>query len=153
MLLDILQWVTIVLVALVAGVFWGPWLGLSRAMRTLPPETFLSIGQTMIRLLAPIMPVLTILAAIAQVALLVATLGQGPRVASALIAVGLALYLVALIVTLAVEVPIDKKIRAWSAASLPADWKALRDRWERFHTVRTWSALAGFAALVSAVVQ
>jgi hypothetical protein len=48
MLLKAAQFVSLVLVALVTGVFWGSWLGLSRSIQTFAPGTFLAIGQAMI---------------------------------------------------------------------------------------------------------
>lgn len=55
----------------------------------------------------------------------------------------------ALVVTLGVEVPIDNQIKEWTVNTLPPGWQALRDRWEFFHTVRTFVSIAAFA-LVSA---
>src|SRR5215216_1425464 len=46
--LEIWQFISILLSALVTGVFWGTWLGLSRSMASLTPETFLTIGHAMI---------------------------------------------------------------------------------------------------------
>jgi uncharacterized membrane protein YeiB len=45
------QATTIVLFALVMGVFWGTWFSLSRTMDQLPAETFLAVGHQMIRTL------------------------------------------------------------------------------------------------------
>ncbi|HEY8130344.1 MAG TPA: hypothetical protein VII12_00515 [Thermoanaerobaculia bacterium] len=58
MSLRVWQFINIFLSALVAGVFWGPWLGLSRSIASFTPETFLAIGQRMIGNLAPVMPIL-----------------------------------------------------------------------------------------------
>jgi hypothetical protein len=58
MALKISQFISIFLLALVTGVFWGPWLGLSRSIATFQPEVFLAIGHRMIRNLAPVMPIL-----------------------------------------------------------------------------------------------
>jgi hypothetical protein len=40
----------------------------------------------------------------------------------------------ALVITLAVEVPIDNRIETWTATTLPADWRSIQARWELFHT-------------------
>jgi len=56
--LEIWQFASILLSALVTGVFWGTWLGLSRSMASLTPETFLTIGHTMIGNLGLIMALL-----------------------------------------------------------------------------------------------
>ena len=52
------HFINIFLAALVTGVFWGPWLGLSRSIESFSPEVFLAIGQRMIGNLAPVMPIL-----------------------------------------------------------------------------------------------
>jgi uncharacterized membrane protein len=65
---------------------------------------------------------------------------------------GLGMYVVARVITLAVEVPIDNRIRTWTVASLPSDWQQQRDRWETFHVIRTLASVAGFALLVAGAV-
>lgn len=58
MTLKICELVSIVLSALVAGVFWGPWVGLSRSNATFEPDVFLAIVRRMSLNLAPLMTVL-----------------------------------------------------------------------------------------------
>ena len=61
--------------------------------------------------------------------------------------------LAALVITLAVEVPIDNQIETWTAATLPGDWRSIQSRWELWHTVRTFASIAAVvAATISAVV-
>src|SRR5271170_7050965 len=50
--------ISIVLSALTAGMFHGPWIALSRSMRTFTPEVFLAIVDRMNRNMAPLMTVL-----------------------------------------------------------------------------------------------
>jgi hypothetical protein len=132
MTVKLTQFITIVLVALVAGVFWGPWLGLSRSIDAFTPETFLAIGHTMIANLAPVMPVLMLLAAASQLVLAALMYRQRSTGLSAM-AIGFVLFLVALLVTLLIEVPIDHQIKTWTLDALPVNWMELRDKWERFH--------------------
>src|SRR5579859_8247734 len=61
-------------------------------------------------------------------------------------ALALLLFLIALLVTVLVEVPIVQQIVSWTPSTLPANWQQLRDRWMRFHVVRV---VAGMASLVS----
>ena len=59
----------------------------------------------------------------------------------------------ALVLTLAVEVPIDNQIQDWTAATLPADWRSIQARWERFHTIRTFMSIAAVVAVtISATI-
>ena len=45
---------------------------------------------------------------------------------------GFALFIVALLVTTLVEVPIVKQIMTWTVGTLPGNWQQLRDRWGAF---------------------
>ena len=62
---------------------------------------------------------------------------------------GLALFVVALLITLLVEVPLDNQFNEWTATTLPANWQQLRDRWEWFHVIRSWISVAGLALLLA----
>jgi hypothetical protein len=55
-----------------------------------------------------------------------------------------------LVITVAVEVPIDNLIANWTEAALPADWQQIRAHWSTFHTVRTFLSLGAVAAAVGA---
>jgi hypothetical protein len=59
----------------------------------------------------------------------------------------------ALVITLAVEVPIDQQIQGWTVAALPGHWRSIQARWELFHTIRTFVSIAAVvAATISATV-
>lgn len=58
----------------------------------------------------------------------------------------------ALVITLAVEVPIDNQIQGWTAATLPGDWRPVQSRWELFHTIRTFASIAAVAAVTISTV-
>jgi uncharacterized membrane protein len=147
------QAVTIVLFALVMGVFWGTWFSLSRTMDQLSAETFLAVGHQMIRNLGTPMAILLPLSLLS--ALITLALLWPHRQAAAFwwMAGGFLLMLAALVVTLAVEVPIDNRIQAWTATTLPADWRSIQSRWELWHTIRTFGSIAAVvAATISATV-
>ena len=148
MLLHTLELVSILLTALVTGVFFGPWLGLSRSIGSFAPETFLAIGKRMIGNLAPVMPFLMPAAILSIIPVLILQYGSSTFGFWSTLA-GLALFIAALLVTLIVEVPIDNQIKVWTAASLPANWEEIRDRWERFHVVRTFASVAALAFVVA----
>ena len=61
---------------------------------------------------------------------------------------GALLLLLGIVVTLVIEVPMNKQIAVWDEAVVPPQWAAIRDRWLRFHNVRT---AAGVCAFVSAL--
>lgn len=145
--LTIWQFVSILLSALVTGVFWGTWLGLSRSMASLTPETFLTVGHTMIDNLGTIMAILMPAAILAVVPVLY-LLYRGRSRAFYLTLAGFVLFVIALLITLIVEVPIDNLIEGWTVTSLPANWQQLRDRWELFHVIRSWVSVLALALLL-----
>ena len=145
------QFVSIFLWALVAGVFWGPWLGLSRSISSFSPEAFLAIGKTMIRNLAPVMPFLMIAAIASMLPVLIISYRQRSDMFM-LTLVSFALVITALMITLLVEVPIDNQIKMWTVNSLPGDWRQIRDRWETFHVLRTFASVGGLALMLVAAL-
>ena len=54
--------------------------------------------------------------------------------------------------TLLIEVPIDNQIKVWTASTVPKDWESIRDRWEFFHTARTFISLLSFADFSAGVL-
>ena len=145
------QATTIVLFALVMGVFWGTWFSLSRTMGQLSAETFLAVGHQMIHNLGLPMAILLPLALLSALITLALLWPAGRTAAFWWLAAGLLLMVAALVVTLAVEVPIDHQINTWTAATLPGDWRSIQARWERFHTIRTFLSIAAVvAATISA---
>jgi uncharacterized membrane protein len=147
------QGTTIVLFALVMGVFWGTWFSLSRTMSQLSAETFVTVGHEMIQNLGVPMSILLPVALLSALVTL-ALLWQGRRTAAFWwLLAGFLLMVAALAVTLLVEVPIDNQIKTWTAATLPGDWRSIQSRWELFHTIRTFLSIAAVvAATVSGAV-
>jgi uncharacterized membrane protein len=144
------QFVSIMLYVLVAGVMWGTWLSLARTMTDYDAATFLTDGKHMIENLAIIMAVLMISAVVIGLVAVVLLFRSGSAVAAWMATVGLLLMVAVLVITLAVEVPIDNLIATWTEATLPADWQEIRARWSAFHTLRTFVSLGAVAAAVGA---
>ena len=145
--LEIWQFISILLSALVTGVFWGTWLGLSRSIASLTPETCLTIGHAMIGNLGLVMAILMPAAILATLPVLFLLYRRRSGALYPTLA-GFALFVIALVITLIVEVPIDNQIEAWTMTSLPANWQQLRDHWELFHAIRTWVSVIGLALLI-----
>jgi uncharacterized membrane protein len=147
------QVATIVLFALVMGVFWGTWFALSRTMDQLPAATFVTVGHEMIQNLATPMSILLPVALLSSLITL-ALLRSGRRSpAFGWQLVGLLLMGGVLAVTLLVNVPIDDQIKTWTAATLPPDWRSIQARWENYHTSRTFLSIGAVVAVtISGVV-
>jgi uncharacterized membrane protein len=56
-----------------------------------------------------------------------------------------------LAMTLAVNIPINKRLMTWNAAQPPADLSTAWAPWERIHSIRTVLAIVAFAAEVIAL--
>ena len=58
MALKLFELLSIVLLMIVGGLYWGPWVALSRSMATFEPGVFLAIVKRMNRNMEPVMTVL-----------------------------------------------------------------------------------------------
>jgi uncharacterized membrane protein len=143
--------IAIILSALVAGMFSGPWAALSISMKTFTPEVFLAIVDRMNRNMAPVMTILMPANLLAIVTVLLLSLHVQPKTFY-LSAIALVLFLTSLLVTILIEVPIVQQIATWTPATLPANWQQLRDRWLRFHVVRVAAGISSFVLLVVAAL-
>jgi uncharacterized membrane protein len=117
-------------------------------MKTFSPEVFLEIVDRMNRNMAPVMTVLMPGTMLSIIPVMLLSYRQRPMVFY-LSTVALSLFLIALLVTVVVEVPIVQQIVTWTPSTLPENWQQLRDRWMRFHVLRV---IAGMASLIFLVV-
>lgn len=148
----LVQFVSIMLYVLVAGVMWGTWLSLARTMTKYDAATFLADGQHMISNLATVMAVLMISAVLVGVVVVVLLFWSRSKVAAWLALAALLLMIAVMAITLIVEVPIDNLIANWTEATLPSDWQEIRAQWAAFHTLRTFLSLGAVAAAVAAAL-
>jgi len=90
--------------------------------------------------------------------------GPGPLVVAAIWAVarwhdhgaGLvvtaaALLILSVVMSILLLVPINNRVKTWTADGLPADWKQQMNRWDRLHYVRVAVIVAAFTLLVAAL--
>ena len=153
MFVKLAQFLNIMLYMLVAGVMWGTWLSLGRTMTRYDATTFLADGKHMIDNLATVMAVLMVSAGVVGLVVVVVLFRRRSTAAAWLAVVGVLLLVAVIAVTLAVEVPIDNKIKTWTPTTLPSDWQDIRARWAAFHTLRTFLSLAAVAAAVGAALM
>jgi hypothetical protein len=144
--------VSIILLAVVGGMFWGPWLALTRTMATFEADVFLAVVRRMSSNMAPVMTVMMPLALLSTAPVLYLTYGSRPLTFSLTLA-GLALFVVTLGVTVLVEVPIVTQIGTWTVSTLPDDWQARRDRWGSFHLLRVVPALVGLSLVIAGALH
>ena len=150
--LRLILFVHVFLFALVVGVFWGTWFSLSRSMDSITASTFLEVGHTMIANLGGPMAVLMPATLLSALPVLFVLYRRRHRRSFYLILVGTALLVVALVITLSVNVPIDDAIAGWTVDTLPSDWTSIRNRWEVYHAARTFISLVGFGSTLAASI-
>jgi uncharacterized membrane protein len=150
--MKLMQLITGMLLILVTGLFWGTWFALSRTMYHFPVEMFILIGKEIIMNVAA--PMRIIMPA-SILGLLILLIGSRKRNAVYFfgVLISFILFLTALIITIAIEVPIDNQIKTWTAATVPGNWESIRDRWQTFHTTRTFVSLAGIAFFLIAIMN
>jgi len=145
------NFLVLLLLILVMGVFWGTWFTLTRSIETFSADEFIHIGKTIIanvawpmRILMPAWILFMILSGLLY-----------PQKNSAgfyLNVTASVLIIVALLITILIEVPIDNQIKTWSAATVPSDWEVIRARWNSFHAARTFISLASVASFSLALL-
>lgn len=148
---QIVQFISIVLLVMVSGVFWGTWFTLTRSLNEFPAAEFIHNGKVIIDNLAIPMRIL-FPACLLFVLLTLLLLPKNGSKAFYWTLASLILLAAALLITLLVEVPIDNQIKIWSPASPPADWERIRDTWGTFHLLRTMAALASIYCYIVPVI-
>jgi uncharacterized membrane protein len=139
------------LLTLVTGVFWGTWFTLTRRIETFSPAEFIHIGKTIIGNVA--WPMRILMPSCILLMLLSAWLYPQKKSAGFYFNVAASvLIIMALLITLLVEVPIDYQIKTWTVETIPSGWEAIRDRWQAFHTARTFASLASVASFALAIL-
>jgi hypothetical protein len=140
------------LLALVTGVFWGTWFTLTRSIETFSAGEFIHIGQTIIMNVA--WPMRILMPACILFMILSAWFTPERNSAASYLTVSACfLIVIALLITLLVEVPIDNQIETWTAETIPVNWTTLRRRWQVFHTARTFVSLASLGFLIASVLS
>jgi hypothetical protein len=147
----LIYFITLFLLMLVTGVFWGTWFTLTRSIETFSPEEFIHIGKVIIANVA--IPMRFIMPACILFAILSVLLYQQKKSTSFYLGVlSLLLIIAVLLITLLVLVPIDNNIKGWTAATIPADFAEIRNTWKSYHAIRTFVSLASFLSFTFFII-
>jgi uncharacterized membrane protein len=150
----ILACVALLLSGLTSGVFFGTRAAIGPSTKSFRGTTYIEVQQATVRNLRPVMGTLLPASVAANLALAVLAARESDRPrAFALIATGLLGQAASLAVTARYELPINSRVLTWSPADPPPGWQAARDRWDRFHTIRTATSVVGFGCLTVAVIR
>jgi uncharacterized membrane protein len=147
MIFKVWELISIIFSSVVGGMYWGPWLALTRSLPTFEPAVFITIVRGLNRNMEPLMTFLTPAGLLLILPVMFLSYGTRPLTFYFTLA-GFLSFVAALIVTMLVEVPIVKQIVTWTDSSLPNNWQQLRDRWGAFHVIRVASGIGGLILLV-----
>lgn len=136
-----IEFTGLILAALVMGVFWGTWFTLTRSIHDFSAAEFIHIGKTIIANVA--IPMRILMPATLLFMLIAVLLSrQINKYSFYLYSISFLLMVITLVITVAVEVPIDNQIKTWTETSVPGNWESLRQKWDTFHTLRTFTSIA-----------
>jgi uncharacterized membrane protein len=150
MINHIIEFIGLLLLMLVTGIFWGPWFSLHRSINVFNAEEFIHIVKTLAANLAVPMRIL-MPSCIFLMLLSVISYPNKSSLGFYLNGAALLLSLVSLIITIIVEVPIVTQIKHWTVSTIPSNWETLRDRWLKFHVIRTFSSIASFLSFSASI--
>jgi uncharacterized membrane protein len=137
---------------LVCGVFWGMYFSLSRSYHVFAPAELAKIARTIVRNLEVPMRNISLLCLLLMGLSIAFYPNKGSWAFYAIIA-SLLLIITSLVITTAIEVPINNKVITWTPENTPPDWEQLRNRWQYYNVVRTIAALLSFILFTTAVVM
>ena len=152
MKVKIIHFISLFLLLLVTGVFWGTWFTLTRSLDEFSTAEFIHIGKVII---ANVAVPMSIIMPLCILFMFLSMLFYSEKKSSGfyLNVIALALIIITLLVTLLILVPIDNQIKQWAATVIPANWEYLRTRWDFYHTVRTFTSLASFACFALSIID
>ena len=146
MTLNTARLANLVLASLLVGNEVGGRTVVHPALDAVPAPAQIAAEQEIYRRYGRVMPVAMNLATFSAVPVLARIPDRrSPAFRSTL--AGFACLLAMLAVTLAGNVPLNRRILAFPPAAPPAEFRALRRRWDRFHTARVALDLAGLTLL------
>ncbi|WP_344791209.1 DUF1772 domain-containing protein [Gryllotalpicola daejeonensis] len=139
---------TATVVGLMVGVEFAVAFVLNPILFRLPVGPSLDAQADGARVLGRAMPVWYIASLVLTVTLAVFTWGSASARASVIAAV---LFVISVVLSLALLVPINSRAQRWSADDHPADWREQAQRWNRLHYLRVVLIVVGFVFVLVAV--
>ncbi|MCB0534454.1 MAG: DUF1772 domain-containing protein [Lewinellaceae bacterium] len=149
MVTTVIRFINIILAALLAGTSFGIWMGFNPAHYT--PSTYIEQQQNLVGSLNTLMVSLVILATI--VTLTAAFLQRKNKAVFITMLFAAAFFASCIFISRFGNLPIQKEMLTWNAASLPENWTVLRDKWWSFHIIRTIAELIALVLVSWTSVQ
>ena len=148
MTVKVLKFISILVVALLAGTSFGIWMGLNPVAYS--PSTYLEQQQNLVSSLNAMMVALVVLETLVTIALAF-RLRQNNTVFMALLFAA-ACFASCIFISRFGNLPIQKEMLTWDGASLPDHWTTRRDRWWFLHKLRTIAELAGLVLVTWTII-
>jgi uncharacterized membrane protein len=149
--LRIARLVNLMLAGVLTGNEFGGWAGTHPALHTLPTEAHIRAEQAITRRFGALIPFVmttTIVSCIPVLSLIRDRRAMPFRLTLG----GMLCYLAMLGVTFAGNMPVNRRTLQLSPEAPPADWLALRARWDRWHTLRNALNFVGLGLLTTAAL-
>ena len=141
---QVVLYLAIFLVGIIAGLLFGTAIE-QQQLSALDAQGWFTARQSIDAVFSKLLPWIWNITLLLQIASAYLTHG----INRALFMVSGLLLLAGIVVTLVVEVPINKQIAVWTPSTMPPNWTSVRDRWVRFHWLRT---IAGILAFLCALI-
>lgn len=147
MALKVCELISILFLTFVSGMYWGPWLAVSRSFAAFEPPVLLPVVSRMGHNIGSLMTILVPAALLSVIPVLVLSFHRHP-ITFFLASTSLILFIITLVVTMLVEVPIVTQMTTWTTSTLPSNWQHLRDRWGAFHLLRVVPSVIGLMLML-----
>jgi uncharacterized membrane protein len=148
----LIHFITLILLVLITGLFWGTWFSISKTIETFSVAEFIHIGKTIIHNVAIPMKII-MPSCILLMAVSLWLYPQKNTMGFYFIVSAFALLIASLVITVGIEVPMDNQIKTWTPETAPSNWEAIRTNWEFFHTIRTFTSFASFSFFSAALLK
>lgn len=128
---------------LITGVFWGLYISLSRSYQLFTIDELAKVGRIIVNNLEIVMRNISMACLVCMI-LSTVLFSYKNELGFYLKLLSIVFVIIALMITVVVELPINNKIINWSTSTAPGDWETYRNRWQYFNLLRTISALISF---------
>jgi uncharacterized membrane protein len=134
-----------------AGILFGDRMGATFARPCLSLSSFLQFQRIQHVHFARMMPPLSVAAILGGLGWPIMLRAQWNSSQFWLLVVAVGIMVLAAILTLRVNIPINNRLMTWSVEAPPENMREIWNRWEKVHTIRTVLWMAAFALEVIAL--
>jgi uncharacterized membrane protein len=149
MITEMIEFLDVLLTALLVGAMFGVWLLLNPARRI--PGLYIPLHQQGIRTLNTALPAFG--AAGVILSLMSAVLMQGESVGCALLIATAMCFAAAGFITRFQNQRINATVIIWNSDAPPANWEEMTDAWLKWHVIRLLAGIAGLSLLTVAILR